>query len=105
MEVPTSVQLIGNELAIAWPDGREDYFGGEFLRINSPSAETVGETDVLGNRWGGDGTRDFPGVTLRTFEHIGNYAIRPVFSDGHQTGIFSWTYLRELGLAQRRPSD
>ncbi len=105
MEVPTHIQLIGNELAIAWPDGQEDYLDGEFLRANSPSAETIGEIDVLGNRWGGDGARVFPGVTLKTFQKVGNYAIRPVFSDGHQTGIFSWTYLRKLGRQRRSPSE
>ena len=105
MEVPKQIQLIGNELAIIWPDGREDYLDGEFLRANSPSAETMGEIDVLGNRWGGDGSRVFPGVTIQNFQHVGNYAIRPVFSDGHQTGIFSWTYLRKLGNQQNLSSE
>jgi DUF971 family protein len=97
MESPKQIQLIGNELAIAWPDGREDYLNGEFLRANSPSAENKGEVDVLGNKWGGDGPRVFPGVRLTDFKRIGNYAIRPRFSDGHQTGIYSWVYLLELG--------
>ena len=105
MEVPKQIQLIGNELAIIWPDGREDYLDGEFLRANSPSAENVGEVDVLGNRWGGTGPRVFPGVTLIGFQQVGNYAIRPLFSDGHQTGIFSWTYLQELSQKRRASAE
>ena len=105
MESPKQIQLIGNELAIIWPDGREDYLNGEFLRANSPSAENKGEVDVLGNRWGGDGPRVFPGVTLTDFQRIGNYAIRPRFSDGHQTGIFSWVYLLELGRKSRAAAE
>ena len=97
LETPTQIQLIGNELAVIWPDGREDFLNGEFLRANSPSAENTGEVDVLGNRWGGDGPRLFPGVTVTNFQYVGKYAIRPIFSDGHQTGIFSWSYLKKLG--------
>lgn len=100
MEAPKQIQLIGNELAIIWPDGREDYLHGEFLRAHSPSAENMGEVDVLGNRWGGDGPRLFPGVTLSNFLYVGKYAIRPIFSDGHQTGIYSWTYLKKLGESE-----
>ncbi len=96
MEAPEQIQVIGNQLAILWPDGSEVFLDGEFLRAHSPSAENIGEVDILGNRWGGDGPRTFPGVTLQNFEVVGNYAIRPVFSDGHQTGIFSWKYLKEL---------
>mgnify|MGYP001472852245 CR=1 FL=1 len=103
VKAPRQIQLIGAELAIVWEDSREDYLDGEFLRENSPSAENIGEVDVLGQKWGGDGPRSFPGVKLQTFEYVGNYAIRPVFSDGHKTGIFSWKYLREL--AEKRPAS
>ena len=105
MEAPKQIQVIGNDLAIIWPDGREDYLDGEFLRANSPSAENIGEVDVLGNRWGGDGPRLFPGVTLVGFQQVGNYAIRPLFSDGHQTGIFSWTYLQKLSKQRSAPTE
>ncbi|MFP6901830.1 MAG: gamma-butyrobetaine hydroxylase-like domain-containing protein [Opitutales bacterium] len=105
MEAPKQIQIIGNELAIIWPDGSEVFLDGEFLRTHSPSAENRGEIDVLGNRWGGDGPRAFPGVMLQHFELVGNYAIRPLFSDGHQTGIFSWKYLKELAEKTSSPSD
>jgi len=93
---PKDIQLIGNELAIIWEDGSESYFQSEFLRARSPSAENVGEKDILGNQYGGDGPKEFPDVTIKSWDIVGNYAIRPWFSDGHKTGLFSWDYLREL---------
>jgi len=93
---PTQIQLIGNEVAIAWKDGSEDFFPGEFLREHSPSAENQGEVDILGRRHGGDGPRKFPGITITGWKFIGNYAVCFQFSDGHNTGIYSWSYLRKL---------
>lgn len=93
---PKDIQLIGNELAVVWEDGSESYYPSERLRRHSPSAENIGEKDILGNQYGGDGPKDFPGVTIVSWDIVGNYAIRPWFSDGHKTGLFSWKYLREL---------
>jgi len=93
---PRDIQLIGHEVAILWEDGSESYFPMEFLRERSPSAENQGETDVLGNRYGGDGPKKFPGVTVTGWHLVGGYAIRFQFSDGHQTGLYSFQYLREL---------
>lgn len=97
MQTPTNIQLIGQEVAIAWNDGRETYFDFERLRAASPSAETQGERDVLGNQYGGDGPSRFPGVQVVGWERVGNYAIRFDFSDGHRTGLYSFEYLRKLG--------
>jgi DUF971 family protein len=96
MRPPRDLQIVGDLLAIAWEDGRESFLPAEFLRERSPSAENLGEVDVLGRRWGGDGPRRFPGVTLAGMERIGNYAVTIVFSDGHRSGIYSWDYLRAL---------
>lgn len=93
---PKDIQLIGNELAIIWDDGSESFFAADFLRKNSPSAENIGETDILGNQYGGHGPKEFPGLRIESWDIVGNYAIRPWFSDGHKTGLFSWKYLREL---------
>lgn len=93
---PRDIQLIGTELAIVWEDGSESYFPPEFLRKHSPSAQNIGEKDIFGNQYGGDGGKDFPGVTIRGWEFQGNYAIRPTFSDGHGSGLFSWDYLKDL---------
>lgn len=96
MHAPANIQLIGTELAIIWDDGLESYFPAEKLRAASPSAENIGERDIFGQRYGGDGPRSFPGVTIRGWEQVGNYALRFDFSDGHRTGLYSYDYLRSL---------
>src|SRR3954469_5112023 len=100
MHLPTNVQLVGNEDAIAWNDGAETYFDVERLRAASPSAETQGERDILGVQYGGNGPRQFPGVTVLGWEQGGNYVFRFDFSDGHRTGLYSFDYLRKLGASQ-----
>jgi DUF971 family protein len=98
MQTPVNLQIIGQEVAIVWDDGRESYFTFEKLRAASPSASNLGERDILGNRHGGDDARNIAGVTVTGWERVGNYAIRFEFSDGHRTGLYSYDYLR--GLAQ-----
>lgn len=100
MIAPAQVQIIGNEVAIAWTDGKESYFAGEFLRSASPSAETVGERDIFGTQYGGAGPRKFSGVQVVGWERVGNYALRFDFSDGHRTGLYSYDYLRKLADEQ-----
>jgi DUF971 family protein len=99
MHTPTNVQAIGNELAIVWDDGVESYFDFEKLRAASPSAANMGERDILGNQYGGDGPKQFKGVTVTGWERVGNYALRFDFSDGHNSGLYSFDYLRELAGA------
>ena len=93
---PQNIQLIGNEIAIHWPDGNEDFFDVAFLRKHSPSAENVGEPDIFGKVHGGNPQSEYSGVTVTGWDFVGNYAIRFTFSDGHNTGIYSWKYLKEL---------
>lgn len=96
MNAPTKIELIGDEVAIVWDDGGESYFHTEKLRAASPSASNQGERDILGNQYGGDGPKQFPGVQVLGWERVGNYAIRFEFSDGHRTGLYSYDYLRAL---------
>jgi len=93
---PKDIQLIGSELCILWEDESESYFPSEFLRKHSPSAENIGEKDIFGNQYGGQGLKEFPGVTIQGWDYQGNYALRPWFSDGHRSGLYSWQYLKEL---------
>ncbi|MGC6455647.1 MAG: gamma-butyrobetaine hydroxylase-like domain-containing protein [Coraliomargaritaceae bacterium] len=93
---PEKIQIIGGELCIRWPDGTESYFTAEHLRRHSPSAENIGEKDIFGQQYGGQGPKDFPNIRLIGCESVGNYALRPAFSDGHNSGIYSWEYLRDL---------
>ncbi len=94
---PTEIKLhqASRVLEIAFADGRAFRFPYEFLRVHSPSAEVRGHgpgQEVLQV-----GKRD---VAIKEVEAVGRYAIRPTFSDGHDTGIYSWEYLYELGLQQ-----
>jgi DUF971 family protein len=82
-------------LELGFEDGRTFKLPYEFLRVYSPSAEVRGhgpgqETLQTGKR----------NVTIDDVEAVGHYAIRPKFSDGHDTGIYSWEYLHDLGSRQ-----
>ena len=84
-------------LDVAFDDGSEFALPFEYLRVYSPSAEVQGHgpgQEVLQT-----GKRE---VGLVGLEPVGNYAVKPVFSDGHESGIFSWDYLYELGSTQDR---
>ena len=96
MRPPRDLQIIGDFVAITWEDGREQCLRAELLREVSPSAENMGEVDILGQRWGGDGPRRFPGVIVTGMSRVGNYAVTFEFSDGHRTGIYSWEYLADI---------
>ena len=94
---PTEIKLhqASRVLEIAFADGRAFRFPYEFLRVHSPSAEVRGHGP--GQEILQVGKRD---VAIKEVEAVGHYAIRPTFSDGHDTGIYSWDYLYELGLRQ-----
>jgi len=80
-----------NQLTITFPDAVYT-LTAEMLRVTSPSAEVQGHSPSERVTLGGK--RD---VTIIRIEPVGNYAVKLVFSDGHDTGIFSWGYLRKLG--------
>ena len=96
MNLPVNIQLIGQEVGIVWDDGVESYFAFATLRAASPSASNIGERDILGNQYGGNGPKNFAGVHVLGWEQVGNYALRFDFSDGHRTGLSSFDYLRAL---------
>ncbi|MEM9478541.1 MAG: DUF971 domain-containing protein [Verrucomicrobiota bacterium] len=102
MHTPTNIQAIGNEIAIVWDDGEETFFPMELLRAASPSAETRGEPDVLGRVFGASNQTEFPGVTVTRWLPVGGYALQFHFSDGHQTGLYSFDYLRGLAEAMKK---
>lgn len=98
MILPQKIQLIGTTLCVLWDDDSESFFESEFLRTFSPSAQNIGEKDIFGNQYGGFGPKNFSNVTILSWELIGNYAIKLKFSDNHNTGIYSWDYLKNLEL-------
>ncbi|MBL4582060.1 MAG: DUF971 domain-containing protein [Gammaproteobacteria bacterium] len=90
---PTDIKLHKKSatLELLYVDGTCNTFTAEFLRVNSPSAEVRGHgkgQEILQK-----GKRQ---VKIVNLEPVGNYAIKLSFSDGHDTGIYSWTYLQEL---------
>ncbi len=94
---PTDIKLHQSSrvLEIAFADGRAFRMPYEFLRVYSPSAEVRGHgpgQEVLQV-----GKRE---VGIKEVEAVGHYAIRPTFTDGHDSGIYSWEYLYELGSKQ-----
>ena len=91
---PTEIKLhqASRILEIAFADGASYKLSYELLRVYSPSAEVRGHGP--GQETLQTGKRD---VTISEVEPVGHYAIRPTFSDGHDTGIFSWEYLYGLG--------
>lgn len=94
---PKNMQLIGTELAIVWEDDIEGYISGQKLRANSPSASVSGEKDIFGTQYGGESAKDYSEVEIESWTPVGNYAFRFHFSDGHNTGIYSYDLLRKLG--------
>ena len=94
--VPSEIKLhqTSRLMELSFADGTSFRLPYEFLRVHSPSAEVRGhgpgqETLQVGKRE----------VTIAEIEAVGHYAIRPKFSDGHDTGIYSWDYLYDLGVS------
>lgn len=94
---PTQLRLIRAEkrVEIEFDDGKKFTLPAEYLRVESPSAEVQGH---------GPGEKTIiPGrihVGIMELEPVGNYAVRIKFDDLHDTGIFSWDYLYQLGVEQ-----
>jgi DUF971 family protein len=93
MSMPSRVVLRESKdaLMLTYSDGQEYTLPAEYLRVYSPSAEVRGhgegnETLQFGKRL----------VTINALEKAGNYALQIVFSDGHDSGIYSWDYLQAL---------
>lgn len=97
MPMPTELTLHQQSrmLEIAFDDGSRFRLPCEFLRVHSPSAEVQGHGP--GQQVLQTGKR---GVEIVAIEPVGHYAVQPRFSDGHDSGLFTWDYLHELGLRQ-----
>jgi DUF971 family protein len=96
---PSNIQQIGDELAVVWNDGTESYLSLETLRRACPCAACGGEPDVLGNISRPLVSYNEKSFQLAGFDLVGGYALQPRWADGHNTGIYSFTYLRRLGQA------
>lgn len=96
---PTALTVHGQSrvLEVAFSDGAVFRLPFELMRVLSPSAEVQGHGP--GQETLQTGKRD---ITLLGLEPVGNYAVKPTFSDGHDSGIFTWDYLYTLGAEQDR---
>ena len=91
---PTEIRVTKDKdsLSVTFDDGKHFDFTAEFLRVMSPSAEVQGHSP--------DQRKTVPAkknVRIARLEEVGHYAIKIVFDDGHDTGIYSWKHLYELG--------
>ena len=94
---PSDIQQIGSELAIKWPDGSESFVSLERLRRACPCAACKGEMDVMGNLYKGPEIPLKPeSFVLRSLVQVGTYAVQPIWGDGHNSGIYSFDYLRRV---------
>jgi DUF971 family protein len=80
-------------LRVAFDDGRTFDLSAELLRVTSPSAEVQGHSEAERKTVGGKRN-----VTILSVDPVGNYAVRIGFDDMHATGIYSWTFLHDLGV-------
>jgi DUF971 family protein len=99
MALATEIRLdrAARQLQVTFDDGSFFSLPAEYLRVHSPSAEVQGH--------GPNERKIVPGrlhVGIMGLEPVGNYAVRILFDDLHDTGIFSWDYLHELGREQER---
>jgi DUF971 family protein len=94
MATPTEIRLRQAErlLEVRYDDGATFTLPAEYLRVESPSAEVQGHGP--GQRKWVDGRRH---VGILRLEPVGHYAVRLVFDDLHDSGIYSWAFLRQLG--------
>ncbi len=94
---PTEIKLHqqSRELELTFDDGKSFRFSCELLRVYSPSAEVRGhgpgqEVLQVGKK----------NVNITAIDPVGTYAVKLVFSDGHDTGLYSWDYFYDLGMKQ-----
>ena len=99
MQAPADLQVIGSELAIRWPDGKESYLSLEELRKRCPCAACCGEPGLTRDLPGAGGKLTAESFRLKGMQTVGGYAIQPTWEDGHGTGIYSWEYLRKITAA------
>ena len=108
MDAPAKLDLKKDRgLTVEWADGTTSYYSIAYLRRMSPSADmrqlreemTTNPLTVLPNKPTGK-----PGpLVAESAEMVGNYAIKIRFSDGHDTGIYSWRYLRQIDPEAPKP--
>lgn len=99
MQAPADLQVIGSELAIRWPDGKESYLLLEEMRKRCPCAACCGEPGLMKSIPGTGMKLGLESFRLKGMQAVGGYAIQPTWEDGHGTGIYSWEYLKKISAS------
>jgi DUF971 family protein len=96
---PENIIIMENNIAIKWVDGSESFIDNKMLRKKCPCANCSGESDVFGNIYKGDTTQSKKSnqYIINRYMDIGHYAIRIIWEDGHNAGIYSFKFLKTLG--------
>ena len=92
-----SINLFTNELAILWDDNSETIIEYKKLRKLCPCAFCSGESDVLGNKYGGMALSENKEILIVKYEKIGYYGLQFFFSDSHKDGIYTFKFLKSMG--------
>ncbi len=93
---PNKIEQIGTELAIQWNDGSETFLPLRFLRSACPCAACGGEPDVMGEVVRPTVSYCDESFELRGWNLVGGYALQPAWGDGHNTGLYTYHYLRRI---------
>ena len=91
------MQVVGNELALKWDDGGEQFIALDELRKACPCAVCVGEIDVLGQMHKGpSASLNEASFQVNRLQMVGGYAVQVFWGDGHSAGLYSFDLLREM---------
>jgi DUF971 family protein len=102
---PTDLTPFPSELAVRWSDGSENFITYENLRRFCPCAGCMGEQDIFGTTYQAP-VRPYTEQSFQLLRlvPVGGYAIQPHWADGHNTGLFTWEWLRRIAAAQAAPA-
>ncbi|MBF0096826.1 MAG: DUF971 domain-containing protein [Magnetococcales bacterium] len=94
---PTEIRQKNQEqvVVITWDSGENFTYPMEYLRVKCPCADCCGHTPDQAKLIDGK-----QGITIQSIQAVGRYAVKIAFSDGHDSGVFSWSTLFDLGLRQ-----
>ena len=97
---PVDMQVVGRELAVKWSDGGEDFVPLETLRRFCPCAACLGEKDIFGKTYRAPERPYGAGAfAVARVLPVGGYAIQIVWGDGHNTGLYTWEWIKRVAAA------
>ena len=101
--VVASLTFYDNLVSIEWKDKKTDYLSLSLLRSCCPCAFCSGEQDVFGNKYIGEKKSTSKGATsVSKYSFVGLYGVRFFWSDGHSDGIYTFKFLKELALNEKK---